>query len=267
MTDREGSEVIGLACEQLAKIFPGRQGEIRALEDVTFGIEAGAFVCLVGPNGCGKTTLLRLIAGLTPPTAGSVRINPAIMDGRLPAAMVFQDQGLFPWMTALENVAFGLEAQGVPARQARARGRDLIAQLGLAEFESFYPYQLSGGMRQLVAIGRAFLADPAILLMDEPFRALDAQVRRLLQDELLALWERHRKLILYVTHDVEEAILLGDRVLVMSGRPGHIREEVSVPLSRPRQVLGKDAAAIGHLAGRIWSMLEQDVRLRMRPAL
>lgn len=253
-----------LSCSDLKKIYHSRQGDVLALDGVTFSVEEGEFICLVGPNGCGKTTLLKLIAGLIQPTTGNIRIAPPESDSHLPAAMVFQDHGLFPWMTVQDNVAFGLEMQGVPARQAQDRARALIEQLGLDEFTRSYPHQLSGGMRQLTAIGRAFLANPSLLLMDEPFRSLNAQVRTLLQEELLSLWQRHNKIILYVTHDISEAVLMGDRILVMSGRPGHIREQIRIPFERPRQLRGRDASAAAEIEGQIWSIMEKDIRFSLK---
>ncbi len=253
-----------LSCTDLTKTYHSRQGDVRALDGVNFSVDEGEFICLVGPNGCGKTTLLKLIAGLNQPTSGTISINHSEADSHLPAVMVFQEHGLFPWMTVEANVAFGLEMQGVSTRHAQDRARTLVEQLGLGEFARSYPHQLSGGMRQLAALGRAFLADASLLLMDEPFRSLDAQVRYLLQEELLRLWQSHNKVILYVTHDISEAVLLSDRILVMSGRPGHIREQIRIPFQRPRQLRGRDASAAAEIEAQIWSIMEKDIRLNLK---
>jgi len=253
-----------LSCSDLTKIFRSQQGDVLALDGVTFSVEDSEFISLIGPNGCGKTTLLKLIAGLNQPTSGNISIATPEADTHLPAVMVFQDHGLFPWMTVQANVAFSLEMQGISARQAQDRARALVEQLGLGEFTHSYPHQLSGGMCQLTALGRAFLANSSLLLMDEPFRALDAQVRYLLQEELLRLWQAQNKVILYVTHDISEAVLLSDRILVMSGRPGHIREQIHIPFQRPRQLRGRDASAAAEIEAKIWSIMEKDVRLNLK---
>ena len=188
----------------------------------------------MGPSGCGKTTLLKLIAGLLRPSAGSVVLNTVPDNGRPASALVFQEHGLFPWMTVLENVAFGLETRGVGRSERHERAMTFIASVGLASFAHAFPHQLSVGMRQRVGIGSAFVTDPRLLLLDEPLGSLDAQTRFLLQEELLRLWTRSRSAVVYVTHDIEEAVVLGDRVLVLTGRPGRIQGEITVPLGRPR---------------------------------
>jgi len=246
-------------CRALSKVYTTHNGGVRALDDVTFSVSEREFVCIVGPSGCGKTTLLKLIAGLTKPTSGAIVYDGTAPTGRPRNALVFQEHGLFPWMTALDNVAFGLEMQGIGRRERRRRASAFIEQVGLRAFADSYPHELSVGMRQRVGIARAFLTDPQMLLMDEPLGSVDAQTKRVLQEELLRIWEQHQKLVVYVTHDIEEAVLLGDRLLVMTGRPGRIREEIRVPLSRPRH-LSKDGPAVTEIKWRIWRMLEDEVR-------
>lgn len=250
----------GFRCHSLSKNFQTASRTISALANVDFSVEANSFVCLVGPSGCGKSTLLRLISGLLQPTTGAVEFIDNDGDGRPRTAMVFQDHGLFPWMTVLDNVAFALEAQGVGVSQRRSQAHALLDRVHLTGFAHQYPHQLSGGMRQRVGVARAFLADPDILLMDEPFGLLDAQTRLLLQEELLTIWRDQEKTVVYVTHDISEAILLGDRVLVMSGRPGRILADITVPLDRPRTLAAADAAELKELKWQIWKMLEDEVR-------
>lgn len=245
---------MAFVCQQISKEFVTQNQRIEALHDVTFSVRGGEFVCIVGPSGCGKTTLLKIIAGLISPTRGRVQPSPN------PNAMVFQDQGLFPWMNVLDNVAFGLEMRGVPRGTRNPLAQSFIEGMGLGSFSKNYPHELSVGMRQRVGIARAFVTDPPLLLMDEPFASLDAQTKRVMQEQLLTLWRDHRKSVVYVTHDIEEAILLGDRVMVMTGRPGRILAEIPVPLSRPRQLDDIDRSEIQELKSHIWKMLEPQVR-------
>jgi NitT/TauT family transport system ATP-binding protein len=203
---------------------------------------------------------LKLLAGLLAPTAGDIRFEGAALEGAPRSAMVFQEHGLFPWMDVLDNVAFGLEMRGVPRPRREARALDFLNQFGIDAFARHYPHQLSVGMRQRAALARAFLSDAPLLLMDEPFSALDAQSKLVLQQELLRIWRDHRKLVVYVTHDIEEAILLGDRVLVMTGRPGRIREEIPVPLARPRDLRDRDQRAVREITWHIWQAIEVQVR-------
>jgi NitT/TauT family transport system ATP-binding protein len=206
-----------------------------AVEGVNVDARRGEFICFVGPSGCGKTTLLRAAAGLIIPTSGEVRLNgkPITGPGR-DRCMVFQEYGLFPWYTALDNVAYGLRLAGIPKVDRRARAAELLGRVGLSAYSRHYPGELSGGMRQRVAIARALVVDPEVLLMDEPFGALDAQTRGELQTELLRIWEQATKTTLFITHSIEEAVYLGDRVLVMAAQPGRILEEFRINLSRPR---------------------------------
>jgi NitT/TauT family transport system ATP-binding protein len=208
---------------------------LTVLDKVSLSVRPRTFVSIVGPSGCGKTTLLRIIDGLITPTAGEVRIEgePVHGPGR-DRAMVFQDADLLPWRTALDNVAFGLEVQGVPKHERLERARAAIARAGLAGFADHYPFQLSGGMRQRVGLARALSTTPRLLLMDEPFGALDAQTREDMQGELLRLWEQDKITVVFITHAVDEAILLSDYVVVLSRRPGTVREVIPIELSRPR---------------------------------
>ena len=247
-------------CLHLYKTFATTDGSICALEDVNFSVADHEFVCIVGPSGCGKTTLLKIIAGLTDVTAGGVSFNNAGPHALPRSALVFQEHGLFPWMTVLGNVAFGLEMGGVPRHEREKLARAFINKVGLSPFESNYPHELSVGMRQRANIARAFVSDPDILLMDEPLGSLDAQTKLVLAEELLRIWKEHRKLVVYVTHDIREAILLGDRVLVMTGHPGRIREEIRVPLERPRDLASMDHPEVARLVHHIWGILEEEVR-------
>lgn len=247
-------------CKSIRKAYPSSQGEIEALQQIEFEVSEQEFVCIVGPSGCGKSTLLKIIAGLLQPSQGSIHFQQPLLNGQLRSAMVFQEQAVFPWMTVLDNVAFGLETQGFKKNIRREKAAEFLNKVGLSKFSGVYPHELSGGMRQRVAILRAFLADPQILLMDEPFGPLDSQTRLVMQEELLRIWKAHQKTVIYVTHDIEEAILLGDRVLVMSGRPGRIREEIPISFERPRNLTLKDHPDVIEMKWRIWKMLEDEVK-------
>ncbi len=255
---------ISLSCHGLAKQFETRQGPVQALTQITFDLREREFLCVVSPSACGKSTLLKLLAGLVRPSAGTISFQGR--DAVPHNALVFQEHGLFPWLTVVDNVAFSLETRGVPRKVRRRRARAFLDDLGLGAFARNYPHELSVGMRQRAAIARAFLADPRLLLMDEPFSALDAQSKLVLQDELLRIWKADRKMVLYVTHDIEEAVLLGDRVLVMSGRPGRILEDITVPLNRPRDLRDREQPQVRETAWHIWKRIEGDVRQSLRVA-
>ena len=219
----------------VTKTFGTGADAVDALEGCSFTVGDGEFVTLLGPSGCGKTTALDLIAGFTRPTAGGVTVGGRTVERPGPdRAVVFQDAALFPWLRVEDNVAFGLRLAGRPAAEVRERVDALLARVGLTPFRRRYPAELSGGMRQRVALARVLALDSGVLLMDEPFGALDAQTRGLMQEFLTAIWERDRRTVLFVTHDLDEAIYLADRVLVMTARPGRIRRELTVALPRPR---------------------------------
>jgi NitT/TauT family transport system ATP-binding protein len=247
-----------LVAESVTVQFPFGRETITALRDVSFSIAAGEFCAVVGPSGCGKSTLLRVIAELASPSSGSVSIH--ARDSAKPTqAMVFQGNSVFPWMTVLQNAAYGLEMRGVSQPEREMIAEQLLQQVGLGDFLSAYPSQLSEGMRQRVAIARAFAVDPELLLMDEPFGALDEQTRIILQDELLKTWEETGKTVVFVTHSIDEAMILADRIIVLSARPGTIKADIRVPFARPRSVEAvRSDPEFSALFLRIWSLLRED---------
>ena len=246
-----------LAIQGLHKRF----GELLALRDINVAIARGEFVSLVGPSGCGKTTLLRIIAGLEQASAGQV-----LLDGRAvrepggDRGFVFQNDNLLPWCTVFANAIIGPEVAGRTGAAERNRTSKLLRLVGLEGFEHYFPRQLSGGMRQRVNLARALAIDPEILLMDEPFSALDAQTREIMQTELMRIWEEGRKTVLFVTHQIDEAVFLADRILVFARRPGRILEEVRVDLPRPRTLATKREPEFVKLVDHIWRLIENDVR-------
>jgi NitT/TauT family transport system ATP-binding protein len=256
---------VRVVVEAVSKLYADRAGQpVRALDGIDLVVDAEEFVAVLGPSGCGKSTLLNLIAGLLAPTSGAIWLEGDLAPGRAPTAMVFQEFALFPWRTVQRNVEFGLEELGVPGPDRARRARRCIELAGLAGFEARYPHQLSGGMRQRVGIARALAVEPAVLLMDEPFSALDAQTRQLMQEELLALWERTRQTIVYVTHNIHEAVYMADRVVVLSRRPGRVLAELKIELERPRaeRVLGEPAFVSA--VERIWSLIRDQAADAMR---
>jgi NitT/TauT family transport system ATP-binding protein len=246
-----------IAIHGLRKVFPS--GTV-ALEGIDFNVDDGEFVSIVGPSGCGKTTLLRIAAGLDNATQGSISVNASHdRPDALPCATVFQEYSLFPWMTLRENVEFAFDRLDIDSGKRSQRVTAQLDLVNLTSFEDAYPYQLSGGMKQRGAIARAFAVDPQVLFMDEPFGALDEQTRVMLGAELLALWERDRKTVLFITHSIEEAIALSDRIVVMTAQPGRIREIVRVPFARPRDPIELRAdPEFGHLAVHIWHLLRPE---------
>lgn len=238
-----------------------------ALAGIDLEIRAGEFFCIVGPSGCGKTTLLRILAGLETKSAGKIEIarddaRHGGVPGRPLNSMVFQEQSIFPWKSVRDNVAFGLKARGFSRRERHSIALEYISKVGLGGFEDALPHQLSGGMKQRVSIARAFANDPEMMLMDEPFAALDEQTKLVLQAELLRIWEETRKTVVYVTHSIDEAIVLADRILVMSARPGRIKEiiDIGAIFSRPRHVDSvKSSPHYGEVFGRVWGQLRDEV--------
>jgi NitT/TauT family transport system ATP-binding protein len=246
--------------------YPTPAGDVRRiLSDVSLEIGSGEFVCIVGASGSGKTTLLRIIAQLVRPTAGTIRIDGEAVTrpgGRV--SFVFQQDALWPWRSVLENAAYGLEIRHVPRAQAHERARAYLQLVGLAEFEAYYPHQLSGGMRQRVNLARALTVDPDILLMDEPFAALDAQTRELMQLEVARIWRETKKTIVFVTHQLDEAVFLADRVVTLASRPGAVRAITPIAISRPRDIRVKRTDAFQGYVGALWDMIEREVVLDFR---
>jgi NitT/TauT family transport system ATP-binding protein len=235
-----------------------RQEEVVALDGVDLEIGDDEFLTVLGPSGCGKTTLLNIVAGFEGATGGEVRVDgEAILKPGPDRGVVFQEYALFPWLTVEQNIEFGLRERGVPKAKRRARVRQQIASVGLSGFAQRYPQELSGGMRQRVALARVLVNDPKILLMDEPFAALDAQTRSIMQQELLRVWSAERRTAIFITHNIEEAILLGDRVVVMTARPGRIKDIVAVGLPRPRDVT---SAEFNQIRRHIGVLLEAEVQ-------
>lgn len=251
-----------ISARNVAKRFETAHGTGVALQDFDLDVREGEFVCIVGPSGCGKSTFLRILAGLTPHSEGTVRIAPGA-PGKPLNSVVFQEYAIFPWKTVLDNVAFGLQMRGIGKVERYDVARQWIARVGLSKFEHYYPAQLSGGMKQRVAIARALANDPEVLLMDEPLGALDAQTKTVLQGELMRIWEEHRKTVVYVTHSIDEAVLLGDRVVIMTAHPGTNKTEFEVDLLRPRSVATTATPEFAALTGLVWRALEDEVRKAM----
>jgi NitT/TauT family transport system ATP-binding protein len=249
----------GIFVRDLDKAFGGAVVSVRALDRINLTVRQGEFLCIVGPSGCGKTTLLRILADLEKPSGGAVEYRIA-HEGRPLQSMVFQEQGVFPWLTVIDNAAFGLTVRGFAKDESYATARRFLRMLGLAEFENAYPSQLSGGMRQRVNLARAFVNDPAVLFMDEPLANLDEQTKMLVQEDLLRLWEGSRKTVIFITHSLDEAVILGDRVAVMSHRPGRIKAIFDVDLPRPRNALElRNHEGFIGVRGRIWDALREEV--------
>lgn len=231
--------------EHLSMMFEKEGAQVAALEDVNLEIEDEEFVCIVGPSGCGKTTLLRIIAGLETASSGEAKLMGKPISGPDPErGMVFQEYSLFPWRTVIDNIKFGLEMKEVEKAERDQIAEKYLEMVGLSSFRDAYPFELSGGMRQRVAIARALANDPEVLLMDEPFGALDAQTRNMMQRELLEIWEKTRKTVIFVTHSVDEAVYLADRIVMLSSRPGRVCEIIPVNLPRPRERTAPEFAGV-----------------------
>ncbi|HXU42509.1 MAG TPA: ABC transporter ATP-binding protein [Burkholderiales bacterium] len=230
-----------------------------ALQDIDLTVAEREFVAILGPSGCGKSTLLNMVAGFDQPTRGSVRVAGGEIAAPAPSrGVVFQEPALFPWLTVMDNVVFGPKTRGQPAAGYRARAAQIIEQIGLSGFEASYPAELSGGMRQRVGIARVLIMEPKVLLMDEPFGSLDAQTRTLMQELLLALWERHHQTVLFVTHDIEEAVLLADRVCVMTARPGRIKKSIEVRMPRPRSIESTTSPEFNALRREVLDLIREE---------
>jgi NitT/TauT family transport system ATP-binding protein len=252
---------VQLEISKVSKTYPGRNDEpgTHALQDVSLKINKGEFISLLGPSGCGKSTLLNLVAGFSQVSGGVILQNNRPITGPSPTrTVVFQNYALFGWMTIQQNVQFGLKAKGVPEAEAAERAKELLASVRLSGFETKFPHEISGGMKQRVAIARALAPDPEILLMDEPFGALDAQTRVLLQEEIAHLSSEFGKTVLFVTHGIDEAVFLADRVIVMSPRPGRVRQEVIVPLPKPRTAEMRADPWFVSTVGELWETLKPD---------
>lgn len=251
--------------QNLHHVYHSGLSSVPALAGVDLTVNDGEFVALLGPSGCGKSSLLRIVAELLRPTGGTVRIHSSTGEdnGRPKTALVFQEYALFPWRTVLDNVAFSLEMRGVPRDDRLALSQDVLTRVGLQAFAHAYPHQLSGGMRQRVGIARALAAQPEVLLMDEPFGALDAQTRTVLQEELLRVWEIERKTVLYVTHSIDEAVYLADRVVLLTARPGRVKAGYCVELPRPRSMEMRGWSSYTKLSLDIWSALKEEVETAM----
>ena len=245
--------------ENVVKKFNGRNGEMVALNGVTLDIHDNEFICVVGPSGCGKSTLLNIIAGLLEPTSGEVYCDGKLVEGTgTDRGVVFQQYALFPWLTVKKNVRFALEMRGIKGKEADDLAMIYLEKVDLTKFADHYPKELSGGMKQRVAIARAYAADPQVLLMDEPFGALDAQTRTQLQTELLQTWERDQKTCFFITHDVDEAIILAQKVIVMSARPGRVKAIIDIDIPYPRDQETKMSPRFLELKNEIWSLVYQE---------
>ena len=248
-----------LKIDNVRKVFNTRNGEMIALNGVNLDIYENEFICVVGPSGCGKSTLLNIIAGLTEATSGTVYCNGKPVTGTgTDRGVVFQQYALFPWLTVKKNVMFALEMKGIKGKQAEEEAMKYLAKVQLEKFADHYPKELSGGMKQRVAIARTYAADPEVLLMDEPFGALDAQTRTQLQSELLETWEKDRKTCFFITHDVDEAIILAQRVIIMSARPGRIKDIVDIDIPYPRTQETKMSPRFLELKNHIWGQVYQE---------
>ncbi len=255
-----------LEVEGLSKYFWGRGGDIRqVLDSVSVSIADGEFVCIVGASGCGKTTFIRCVAGLVPAEQGEIRIDGKRVTRPGPdRGFVFQNDALLPWRTVLHYVLFGLEVRGAKAAATRPVADALIKLVGLSGFEQHYPSELSGGMRQRVNLARALAIDPEVLLMDEPFAALDAQTREIMQRELLKIWGERKRTVLFITHQIDEAIYLADRVLVFSFRPGRLTADIRIPFPRPRDLALKRSPEFLRHVDEVWKLIEDEVVAAMK---
>jgi NitT/TauT family transport system ATP-binding protein len=253
------SSNVKIALRHLTKVFDAPTGDVFAVQDINLEIPEGQFCCIVGPSGCGKTTVLRILAGLEQHSSGECHIRRSSKDRPI-NSMVFQEQSIFPWMNVRDNIGFGLQMRRVDRRTRDEVVDYYLRKVGLTEFAAAYPHQLSGGMRQRVSVARAFATDPEVLLMDEPFAALDEQNKILMQEELLRIWEERRRTVVFITHSIDEAVVLGDMLVVMSAHPGRIKATIPVPFPRPRHVFElKAQPEFGRLTYHVWELLREEV--------
>lgn len=252
-----------IVARNVTKHYPTLDGHMVALDDFSLEVADGEFVCIVGPSGCGKSTFLRMVAGLEDISLGSIEIRPGDDPGKPLNSVVFQEYAIFPWKTVIENVAFGLQMRGVSGKERNDIARHWLDRVGLSKFAGYYPHQISGGMKQRVSIIRALANDPEVLLMDEPLGALDAQTRVVLQDELMRIWEETRKTVVYITHSLDEAVFLGDRVVLMSAQPGRHLATFQIDLPRPRKIEIMNSPRFAEYRGEIWSQLSNEVTRAM----
>lgn len=248
-----------IIAQDVVKTYPSKIGDVMAIDNFSLTVEEGEFVCIVGPSGSGKSTFLRILAGLIPLTSGSVEIIPGDDPDKPLNSMVFQEYAIYPWKKVIDNVAFGLQMRGMPRKARNKIAMEWLTRVGLRKFAEYYPAQLSGGMKQRVSIARALANDPEVLLMDEPLGALDAQTRTVLQDELMRIWEEQRKTVVYITHSLDEAILLGDRVVIMTAQPGRHKATFEIDIPRPRSVQTTATPEFAHKKGLIWEALQDEV--------
>jgi NitT/TauT family transport system ATP-binding protein len=253
------NEAVIIKAHQINKVFHTNAGTVMALRNINFSVSSGEFFCIVGPSGCGKTSLLRILAGLESATDGNVTITVSQPE-RPVNSMVFQEQSVFPWMSVRDNVAYGLRLRGIGKRERVEIANKYISMIGLSKFADAYPHQLSGGMKQRVSVARAFANDPEILLMDEPFGALDEQNRIILQQELLRIWEATRKTAVFITHSIDEALCLGDRIMIMTAHPGTVKCILDIDLPRPRDIATiRTSLHYNRLFQEIWETLREEV--------
>lgn len=252
-----------IIAKDVRKVYDTPHGEVIAIQHFDLEVEEGEFVCIVGPSGCGKSTFLRILAGLEDQTSGQVTIIPGKEPGKPLNNVVFQEYAIFPWKTVIDNVAFGLEMHGMPKKKRLQIARRWLERVGLGRFAQYYPHQISGGMKQRVSIARALANDPEVLLMDEPLGALDAQTRAVLQEELLRIWEETRKTVVYITHSIEEAVLLGDRVILMTAHPGVNKATFEVDIPRPRTLATQGSREFRQLTLAVWELLKDEVMRAM----
>lgn len=262
-TTQNGAKAPKIVARNVSRIYRTADGDITALEDFSLDVADGEFVCIVGPSGCGKSTFLRMTAGLDEISAGTISIEPGGVPGKPLNSVVFQEYAIFPWKTVIDNVAFGLEMRGIGRAERLETARYWLDRVGLGRFAQYYPHQISGGMKQRVSIIRALANDPEVLLMDEPLGALDAQTRVVLQEELLRIWEETRKTVVYITHSLDEAVLLGDRVILMTAQPGRHLSTFDIDLPRPRSIETTNTPRFAEYRAMIWEQLSQEVKRAM----